>query len=75
MIHFFLALFFFFLFKVDHDCMIFVLSTEILPLVEFVLEDGLTDEEAVHILDMSIPKQKKKGPWSETRMSSILLFF
>ncbi|BFZ08413.1 hypothetical protein BsWGS_11452 [Bradybaena similaris] len=43
---------------------------EILPLVEFVLEEGLTDEEAVHILDMSIPKQKKKGPWSETKMAN-----
>lgn len=47
---------------------------EVLPLVEFVLEEGMTDQEAVHILDMSIPKQKKKGgPWSETKMGSILL--
>ena len=46
---------------------------EVLPLVEFTLEEGMTDEEAEHILNMSIPKQKKKGgPWSETRMSSIL---
>ncbi|XP_059169667.1 intraflagellar transport protein 122 homolog [Physella acuta] len=44
---------------------------EVLPLVEFVLEEGMTDQEAVHILDMSIPKQKKKGgPWSETKMGN-----
>ncbi|GFR60058.1 intraflagellar transport protein 122 [Elysia marginata] len=44
---------------------------EVLPLVEFSLEDGMTDEEAEHILNMSIPKQKKKGgPWSETRMGN-----
>ncbi|RUS86065.1 hypothetical protein EGW08_006158 [Elysia chlorotica] len=44
---------------------------EVLPLVEFTLEEGMTDEEAEHILNMSIPKQKKKsGPWSETRMAN-----
>ena len=38
--------------------MIDVCITEVLPLVEFVLEDGITDEEAIQILDLSIPKQK-----------------
>jgi intraflagellar transport protein 122 len=44
----------------------------VLPLVEFFLEDGMTDEEAVHILDMSVPKKKKERSWKENRMSSIL---
>ena len=44
-----------------------------LPLVEFVLEDGITDEEAIQILDLSIPKQKKEEKnWQESRMGSIL---
>lgn len=33
---------------------------EILPLIEFVLEEGLSDEEAVKILNLSIPTQKAK---------------
>ena len=49
--------------------------TEVLPLVEFVLEDGITDEEAIQILDLSIPKQKKEEKnWQESRMGGILLF-
>ena len=48
--------------------------TEVLPLVEFVLEDGITDEEAVQVLDLSIPKQKKEDKkWHESRMGRILL--
>ena len=48
---------------------------EVLPLVEFVLEDGITDEEAIQILDLSIPKQKKEEKnWQESRMGGILLF-
>ncbi|XP_069142693.1 intraflagellar transport protein 122 homolog isoform X2 [Argopecten irradians] len=44
-------------------------SFEVLPLVEFVLEPGLTDEEAVLVLDLSIPKQKKEEKnWQEKRM-------
>ena len=46
--------------------------TEVLPLVEFFLEEGMLDEEAVHILDMSVPKKKKERSWKENRMSSIL---
>ena len=47
--------------------------TEILPLVEFVLEDGITDEDAIQILDLSIPKQKNEEKnWQESRMGSIL---
>ncbi|XP_050414597.2 intraflagellar transport protein 122 homolog [Patella vulgata] len=46
---------------------------EVLPLVEFVIEDGITDEEAIQILDLSIPKQKSKDPtgsWQENKMSN-----
>ncbi|XP_064607326.1 intraflagellar transport protein 122 homolog isoform X2 [Liolophura sinensis] len=47
-------------------------SFEVLPLVEFVLEDGISDVEAVQILDMSIPKPKKEfsSPWQETKMNN-----
>ncbi|KAK0064191.1 intraflagellar transport protein 122 [Biomphalaria pfeifferi] len=44
---------------------------EVLPLVEFVIDESLTDQEAIHILDMSIPKKKKKtGPWAETKTNN-----
>ncbi|XP_052090245.1 intraflagellar transport protein 122 homolog isoform X2 [Mytilus californianus] len=44
-------------------------SFEVLPLVEFVIEEGITDEEAVQILDLSIPKEKKEEKkWHESRM-------
>ena len=47
-----------------------------LPLVEFVLEDGITDEEAIQILDLSIPKQKREEKnWQESRMGGILSNF
>lgn len=41
-------------------------SFEVLPLVEFVLEDGIADDEAVQILDLSIPKQTQEDKkWHE----------
>ncbi|XP_061187801.1 intraflagellar transport protein 122 homolog isoform X4 [Saccostrea echinata] len=44
-------------------------SFEVLPLVEFVLDSSLTDEEAVQILDLSIPRQKKEDRgWKEGRI-------
>lgn len=47
--------------------------TEVLPLVEFVLDSSLTDEEAVQILDLSIPKEKKEDrQWKEGRIGRIL---
>ncbi|XP_046555893.1 intraflagellar transport protein 122 homolog [Haliotis rubra] len=54
-------------------CVNSFVNFEVLPLVEFVIEDGMTDEEAVHILDMSIPKQKKdsQGNWNESRMGNV----
>lgn len=45
-----------------------------LPLVEFVLDSSLTDEEAVQILDLSIPKEKKEDRgWKEGRIGRILI--
>ncbi|PVD24347.1 hypothetical protein C0Q70_14828 [Pomacea canaliculata] len=44
---------------------------EVLPLVEFSLEEGMTDEEAVHILDMSVPRRKKERNWQEQRMANM----
>ena len=50
--------------------------TEVLPLVEFVIDSSLTDEEAVQILDLSIPKQKKEDRgWKEGRIGRILVNF
>ncbi|KAL4226474.1 hypothetical protein ACF0H5_014457 [Mactra antiquata] len=46
-------------------------SFEVLPLVEFVIEDGITDEEAIQILDLSIPKAKKEEKnWQESRIGN-----
>ena len=52
--------------------------TEVLPLVEFVLENGISDEEAIQILDLSIPKHKDEDDnkkWKESRSGSILHLF
>lgn len=46
--------------------------SEVLPLVEFVLDSSLTDEEAVQILDLSIPKEKEDRHWKEGRIGRIL---
>ena len=56
----------------SHEIFTVLCPTEVLPLVEFFLEEGMLDEEAVHILDMSVPKRKKERSWKESRMSSIL---
>lgn len=50
------------------------LFPEILPLIEFVLEEGLSDEEAVKILNLSIPTQKAKpeNQWQAQIVGSIL---
>ena len=48
------------------------LFTEVLPLVEFFLEQDITDEEAVHLLDSEAPRKKEKDEWKETAMGSIL---
>ncbi|XP_013396252.1 intraflagellar transport protein 122 homolog isoform X2 [Lingula anatina] len=50
-------------------------SFEVLPLVEFILEDGITDEEAVQMIGTGVFRRKKKeDSWQESRMGSILGF-
>lgn len=47
---------------------------EVLPLVEFYLEEGITDEEAVSLIDLEVPRADKKTPrWQEMNRGSILL--
>ncbi|WAR26649.1 IF122-like protein [Mya arenaria] len=47
-------------------------SFEVLPLVEFVLEDGITDEEAITILDLSVPiKKDEDRKWNESRAGNM----
>ncbi|KAJ7417309.1 intraflagellar transport protein 122 isoform X1 [Willisornis vidua] len=42
-------------------------SYEVLHLVEFYLEDGITDEEAVALIDLEAPRvSKKENKWQET---------
>ncbi|XP_062855232.1 intraflagellar transport protein 122 homolog isoform X3 [Trichomycterus rosablanca] len=42
-------------------------SYEVLPLVEFYLEDGITDEEAVSLIDLEVPRiERKASRWHET---------
>ncbi|XP_070558026.1 intraflagellar transport protein 122 homolog [Ptychodera flava] len=45
-------------------------SFEVLPLVEFVLEDGITDEEAVQLLDMDLPSSKRADKWKESNLGN-----
>lgn len=43
-------------------------------MVEFVLEEGIADEEAVQILDLSIPKQTQEDKkWHEKNIGRILV--
>uniref|UniRef100_A0A8C9NN40 Intraflagellar transport protein 122 homolog n=1 Tax=Serinus canaria TaxID=9135 RepID=A0A8C9NN40_SERCA len=42
-------------------------SYEVLHLVEFYLEDGITDEEAVALIDLEAPRvSKRENKWQET---------
>lgn len=41
--------------------------TEVLPLMQFYLEDGISDEEAVSLIDLEVPKMAHK----ETHMHSM----
>lgn len=43
-------------------------SFDVLPLVEFVLEDGLSDEEAVKLIEADVPTKRKKdkSQWNDT---------
>ncbi|XP_041499239.1 intraflagellar transport protein 122 homolog isoform X2 [Microtus oregoni] len=47
-------------------------SYEVLHLVEFYLEEGITDEEAVALIDLEAPRHKREGKWQEIASNSIL---
>ncbi|XP_028334450.1 intraflagellar transport protein 122 homolog isoform X6 [Physeter macrocephalus] len=40
-------------------------SYEVLHLVEFYLEEGITDEEAVSLIDLEAPRHKRESKWQE----------
>lgn len=45
---------------------------EVLHLVEFYLEEGITDEEAVSLIDLEAPRHKRENKWHEVTGNSIL---
>lgn len=45
---------------------------EVLHLVEFYLEEGITDEEAVALIDLEAPRHKRESKWQETASNGIL---
>lgn len=48
--------------------------SEVLHLVEFYLEDGITDEEAVALIDLEAPRvNKRENKWQEMLSDRILL--
>jgi len=49
-------------------------ALEVLHLVEFYLEDGITDEEAVALIDLEAPGlHKRENKWQEMTSDRILL--
>lgn len=47
--------------------------SDVLHLVEFYLEDGITDEEAVALIDLEVPRLNKRGSeWQEQMSNGIL---
>uniref|UniRef100_A0A3B3SNU1 Intraflagellar transport protein 122 homolog n=1 Tax=Paramormyrops kingsleyae TaxID=1676925 RepID=A0A3B3SNU1_9TELE len=50
-------------------------SYEVLPLVEFYLEEGISDEEAVSLIDLEVPRAEQRSPaqWQEMSSGGILL--
>ncbi|MFT7804423.1 intraflagellar transport protein 122 homolog [Arapaima gigas] len=38
-------------------------SYEVLPLVEFYLEEGISDEEAVSLIDLEVPRVERREAW------------
>ncbi|XP_064447970.1 intraflagellar transport protein 122 homolog isoform X3 [Mirounga angustirostris] len=47
-------------------------SYEVLHLVEFYLEEGISDEEAVSLIDLEAPRHKRENKWQEITSNSIL---
>lgn len=46
--------------------------SEVLHLVEFYLEEGITDEEAVALIDLEAPRHKRESKWQEAASNGIL---
>lgn len=40
--------------------------------MEFYLEEGITDEEAVSLIDLEAPRHKRENKWQEITSNSIL---
>lgn len=45
--------------------MIYGVCLEVLPLVEFYLEEDISDEEAVSLIDLEVPRVERSGSWQE----------
>lgn len=45
--------------------MIYGVCLEVLPLVEFYLEEDISDEEAVSLIDLEVPRVERNGSWQE----------
>ena len=61
--------------EIEDDATTLFVLTEVLPLVEFYLEDDITDEEAQNLLDLAPPRDDKRNrdrQWREDRIGSIL---
>lgn len=41
------------------------MCSEVLPLVEFYLEDDISDEEAVSLIDLEVPRVERNSSWQE----------
>ena len=54
-------------------CVCVCVCAEVLPLVEFYLEEGITNEEAVALIDLEVPRQDRKAArWQEMSSGGIL---
>lgn len=42
-----------------------IYGLEVLPLVEFYLEEDISDEEAVSLIDLEVPRVERNGSWQE----------
>ena len=49
------------------------LCTEVLPLVQFYLEQGISDEEAVSLIDLEVPQMDQRDArWQDMDNGGIL---
>ena len=47
-------------------------SFEVLPVVEFFLAEGISDDEAMKLIQMEAPRRSKNQGWKEAEQGSIL---